>query len=73
MKELIDLASQIDITGDTRDIEDLIDENKKQAAALDSIADETAEMELVEKMAVLKVKHTVSSKKLRQHCREMEC
>ena len=73
VKELIDLAGQIDVTGDPRDIEDLIGENKKQVAALDSIADETTEMELIEEMAVLKVKLTVSSKKLRQHCREMEC
>ena len=72
VKELIDLASQIDITGDPRDIEDLIDENKKQAAALDSIADETAEMELVEEMAVLKAKLTVSSKKLRKQRDEMQ-
>ena len=66
VKELIDLAGQIDVTGDPRDIEDLIGENKKQAAALDSIADETTEMELIEEMAVLKVKLTVLSKKLRQ-------
>ena len=42
VNELIDLAGQIDITGDSRDIEELIGENKKQAAALDSIVDETA-------------------------------
>ena len=68
VKELIDLANQIGATGDPRDIEDLIGKNKKQAATLDSIADETAEMELVEEMAALKAKLTVSSKKLcRQH------
>ena len=60
------MAGQIDVTGDPRDIEDLIGENKKQAATLDSIADETTEMELIEEMAVLKVKLTVLSKKLRQ-------
>ena len=43
VKELIDLAGQVDITGDPRDIEELIGENKKQAAALDSITDETGE------------------------------
>ena len=59
--ELIELASQIGATGDPRDIEDLIGENKKQAAALDSIADETSEMELVEEMAALKAKLTMSS------------
>ena len=48
------------------DIEELIGENKKQAAALDSIADETSERDLVEEMAVLKAKLTVSSKKLRK-------
>ena len=32
VKELIDLAGQIGATGDPRDIEDLIGENKKQAA-----------------------------------------
>ena len=42
VNELIDLAGQIDITGDSRDIEELIGENKKQAAAPDSIADGTA-------------------------------
>ena len=41
VKELIDLAGQVDITGDPRDIKELIGENKKQAATLDSIADET--------------------------------
>ena len=39
VQELIDLAGQVDITGDPSDIEELINENKKQAAALDSIAD----------------------------------
>ena len=71
VKELIDLAGQIDITGDPRDIEELIEENKKQAAALDSIADETGELELIEKMAVLKARLTTSSKKLRQRRDEM--
>ena len=41
VKDLIDLAEQVDITGDPKDIEELIEENKKQADALDSIADET--------------------------------
>ena len=71
MNELIDVAGQIDITGDPRDIEELIGENKKQAAALDSIADETGEMELIEEMAVLKAKLTVSSKTLRKQRDEM--
>ena len=71
MNELIDLAGQIDITGDPRDIEELIEENKKQAAALDSIADETGEMELIEEMAVLKARLTTSSKKLRKQRDEM--
>ena len=71
MNELIDLAGQIDITGDPRDIEELIGENKKQAAALDSIADETGEMELIEEMAVLKARLTTSSKKLRKQRDEM--
>ena len=31
VNELIDLAGQIDITGDPTDIEELIGENKKQA------------------------------------------
>ena len=66
VNELIDLAGQIDVTGDPRDIVELIGENKKQAAALDSIADETSEMDLIEEMAVLKAKLTVSSKKLRK-------
>ena len=65
VKELIDLAEQIDITGDPRDIEELIGENKKQADALDSIADETGELELIERLAVLKARLTTSSKKLR--------
>ena len=60
VNELIDLAGQVDITGDPRGIEELIGENKKQAADLDSIADETGEMELV----VLKARLTASSKKL---------
>ena len=71
VNELIDLAGQIDITGDPRDIEELIGENKKQAAALDSIADETGEMELIEEMAVLKARLTTSSKKLRKQRDEM--
>ena len=71
VNELIDLAGQIDITGDPRDIEELIGENKKQAAALDSIADETGELELIEEMAVLKARLTTSSKKLRQRRDEM--
>ena len=48
MNELIDLAGRVDVTGDPRDIEELIGENKKQAATLDSIADETSEMDLIE-------------------------
>ena len=44
VKDLIDLAEQVDITGDPRDIEELIEENEKQVNALDSIADETAEI-----------------------------
>ena len=44
---------------------------KKQAAALDSIADETGELELIEEMAVLKARLTTSSKKLRQRRDEM--
>ena len=71
VNELIDLAGQIDVTGDPRDIEDLIGEHKKQAAALDSIADKTAEMDLIEEMAVLKAKLKVSSKKLRKQRDEM--
>ena len=71
MNELIDLAGQIDITGDPRDIEELIEENKKQAAALDSIADETGEIELIEEMAVLKARLTTSSKKLHKQRDEM--
>ena len=71
VNELIDLASQIDVIGDPRDIEDLIGENKKQADALDSIADETAEMDLIEEMAVLKAKLKVLSKKLRKQRDEM--
>ena len=71
VNELIDLASQIDFTGDPRDIEDLIGENKKQAAALDSIANETAEMDLIEEMAVLKAKLKVLSKKLCKQRDEM--
>ena len=71
VNELIDLAGQIDITGDPRDIEELIGENKKQAAALDSIADETGEMELIEEMAVLKARLTTSSKKLLKQRDEM--
>ena len=66
VNELIDLAGQIDITGDPRDIEELIGENKKQAATLDSIVDETGEMELIEEMAVLKARLTTLSKKLRK-------
>ena len=71
VNELIDLAGQIDIMGDPRDIEELIGENKRQAAALDSIADETGEMELLEEMAILKVRLTTSSKKLRKQRDEM--
>ena len=71
VNELIDLASQIDITGDPRDIEELIGENKRQAAALDSIADETGEMELLEEMAILKMRLCTSSKKLRKQRDEM--
>ena len=56
VNELIDLAGQIDVTGSPRDIEELIGENKKQAATLDSIADETGEMELIKEMAVLKAR-----------------
>ena len=71
VKELIDLAGQIDITGDPRDIEELIGENKKQADALDSIPEKTGELELIEEMAVLKARLTTSSKKLRQQRDEM--
>ena len=71
VNELIDLAGQIGITGDPRDIEELIGENKKQAAALDSLADETGEMELIEEMAVLKARLITSSKKLRNQRDEM--
>ena len=56
VNELIDLAGQIGVTGDPRDIEELIGENKTQAATLDSIADETGEMELIKEMAVLKAR-----------------
>ena len=71
VNELIELASQIAVIGDPRDIEDLIGENKKQADALDSIADETAEMDLIEEMAVLKAKLKVLSKKLCKQRDEM--
>ena len=52
VRDLIDLAEQVDVTGDPKDMEELIDENGKQAETLDSIADETADMEFIDDLNV---------------------
>jgi chromosome segregation ATPase len=72
VKELLNLAEQVDEDASTKDLEYLINKNTQRVADLEDLIEEAGDPQVAEEVTALQTKLNMSSRKLRRHQEELK-